>query len=649
MKGERAKEEPDERRAPGFLDAFGGVPLRALRSGLAALGPSAAPLELRILGRVLLHAALVGVIAGLVGGAFYAVLEVAQRALLGGLAGYAPLRAGGEAFLAGREGAVALVPWVLGVLPALGGLASGLVTSWLAPEAAGGGGDAAIEAYHHGGGLVRGRVIPVKFAAAVAALSTGGAGGREGPTMHIGAAIGSLVGRWLPTSPRERRMLYVAGIAAGLSAVFRTPLGAALLATEMLYKDDFEAEALVPAILASVIAYAVVTAAFGESTLFGDLPRFRFVPSHLPLYAGLAVVIAFFGALFVAALGGVRAALARRGIPAWLRPALGGLAMGALGTALVVGIGYALGDSARGLGVFGGGYGAAQVAMTGAPWLPGGWRLVALLAFLGVAKLAAAALTVGSGAAAGDFAPSLVIGGLLGGAFGHAAALLFPGAHVQPAAFALVGMGTFYGGIAHAPLSALILVSELAGSYGLLVPMMLATGIAFVALRRWALYGAQVLDKSESPAHRDGGVGAIAGVLAARRAREVAVAPEIDPVQEGAPLADLVRAAEPARGQRVCVAVDRRGRPRGLVECALAAELRPDERSWARIADAMVPFVSLGAEATLRDAADLLARAGISQVPLLEGERVVGWVGEHELARAFLPEVEPGPDVAAAS
>jgi CIC family chloride channel protein len=161
------------------------------------------------------------------------------------------------------------------LVPALGGLASGLLTGALAPEAAGGGGDAAIEAYHHGG-LVRRRVIPVKAVAAILTLASGGSGGREGPTMHIGAAVGAAVARLLPTSRAERRVLLVAGIAAGISAVFRTPLGASLLASEMLYRDDFEADALVPSIFASVVAYSVVIALFGETTLFGALPRFRF-------------------------------------------------------------------------------------------------------------------------------------------------------------------------------------------------------------------------------------------------------------------------------------------------------------------------------------------------------------------------------------
>ncbi|HET9594405.1 MAG TPA: chloride channel protein [Anaeromyxobacteraceae bacterium] len=124
--------------------------------------------------------------------------------------------------------------------------------------------------------------------------------------------------------------------------------------------------------------------------------------------------------------------------------------------------------AARGFGVFGGGYGALQAAITGATWLPSGPSVVGLLVSVALLKALASALTIGTGAAAGDFAPSLVVGGLVGSAFGHAARLVLGDPTIHPGAFALVGMGTFYGGLAHAPLSALVLVAELAGSYDLL-------------------------------------------------------------------------------------------------------------------------------------------------------------------------------------
>jgi CIC family chloride channel protein len=320
--------------------------------------------------------------------------------------------------------------------------------------------------------------------------------------MQIGGALGSLCARLLRVDVAERRILMVAGVAAGIAAVFRTPLGAALLAVEVLYRDDFESDALVPAVLASVTAYSVVISIFGETTLFAHPGRFPFVIKHLPLYGLLALLVSVLAVAFVATLRSIQRITAGLTIPIWARPALGGLAVGVFCVPIIVVVGWKLGQPGQGLGLLGGGYGAVQVAITGASWLPLGWTGAVLLLFLCLAKIMSSSLTIGTGGSAGDFAPALVIGGLFGGAFGRVAQLLLHDPRIDPGAFALVAMGTFYGGISHTPLSSLVLVCELAGSYDLLVPLMLAEGIAFVALRNRSLYTAQVKSQRESPAHK---------------------------------------------------------------------------------------------------------------------------------------------------
>src|SRR2546423_14892179 len=159
-----------------------------------------------------------------------------------------------------------------------------------------------IDACHHGGGVIRRRVMWIKGVASVLTLGAGGAGGREGPTMLIGGALGSAVGTGLGISGRGRRVLLVAGVAAGIAAVFRTPLGAALFAAEVLYRDDFESDALIPGVLASVIAYSVVISLFGESTLFTHATRYPFVLALLPLYGTLAVIISIISLAFLTTL-----------------------------------------------------------------------------------------------------------------------------------------------------------------------------------------------------------------------------------------------------------------------------------------------------------------------------------------------------------
>ena len=459
------------------------------------------PLELQLLGRTLLHSVLVGAIAGLAGCAFFYALEVAQQLVLERLAGYQVLRAAGEEVFDGERAPYR--PWLLFALPAFGALLGGLLSTRFAPETPGGGADAIIRCFHQQGGIVRARVPFIKALSAILTLGFGGSGGREGPTLLLGGSIGSLIGRYLRVSDRERRILLVAGLAAGVSAIFRTPLGAALLAVEILHRDDFESDALVPSVIASVTAYSVFISVFGETTLFAHAARYPFVPAHLPLYALMAIVVSLTAAFFLWSLRGSQQLFQRLRLPSWAKPGLGGLLLGS-GTALfLIELAPMLGAEGRGIGLLGGGYGAAQLAITGASFLPSGWGAVQLLALLALLKILATSLTIGSGGNAGEAGPSLVFGGIVGGAFGRAASLLLYDPRIDPGAFALVGMGTFYGGLAHVPLASLVMVCELAGSYDLLVPSMLAGAIAFVALRRTSLYTAQVPTRRDSPAHRD--------------------------------------------------------------------------------------------------------------------------------------------------
>jgi CIC family chloride channel protein len=613
----------------------GGKVARARWPGLRALlRPSDEPFALQLLGRTLLHAALVGAAAGLAGAAFLAALEYAQRLVLEDLAGYVILRAHGETFV-GAPRPTPFRPWLLALLPAAGAFLGGMV-SQLAPETRGGGGDQMIQAFHRQGGVIRRRVAWVKGIAAILTLGGGGSGGREGPTMHIGAALGSSVARLLRVGTRERRILMVAGVAAGIAAVFRTPLGAALLAVEVLYRDDFESDALVPAVLASVVAYSVVISIFGESTLFARAPRYPFHALHLPLYLLLALCTAGLASGFVRLLRAVERKSAALRVPGWVRPGLGGLAVGVLAVPVILYVGARTGVPGQGLGILGGGYGAAQTAITGSRFLPEGWRGIELLLLLCGAKLIASALTIGSGGCAGDFAPSLVLGGVFGGAFGRAAQLLLHDPTIDPGAFALVGMGTFYGGVAHVPVSSLILVSELAGSYDLLVPLMLAEGIAFLALRKRTLYPAQLTTKAESPVHRSA---FLPEVLTTICVGEVMQAPTpYLSFDLHAQLADMVAQARGST-QEAFPVVDGEGKLLGTVAAPAVTALADDadDVSWMIAADLMQPAAFVCKLDTLQAAARKLLGLGLRELPVADGDgRIAGFLHERDLARAYL-------------
>jgi CIC family chloride channel protein len=593
------------------------------------------PVEFQILGRMLLHAALVGAASGLLGSLFYGGAEVVQRFALEDLTGYVPLRAGGEQIFGGAS-TRSFHPWLLVIFPATGALLAGIISTWLAPETRGGGSDAIIDAFHRNRGIVRKRVAFIKAIVSVLTLGSGGSGGREGPTMQMGGALGSLVGQWLRTTERERRILLVAGTAAGMAAVFRTPLGAALLAVEILHRDDFEADALVPSVLASVVSYSVFIAIFGERTLFAHGPGYPFVPAHLPLYALLALSVSMVATAFLSTLRWVQATTARMRAPEWAKPAIGGLALGLVATPIIMVIGPRLGQPGQGLGILGGGYGAAQLAITGMSWFPSGWRGVELLVLLAGIKSIATCLTVGTGGSAGDFGPSLVIGGIFGGAFGRAAQLLLHDPRIDPGAFALVGMGTFYGGLAHVPIASLVMTCELAGSYDLLVPLMLAEGIAFVMLRDRSLYHAQVATKRDSPAHRGDFV---LDVLRGVRVSDVVVKDRpYATFTTRTPANEVIQKAAATTWQDIFPVLGPEGNVLGMVVSDVLRTIaaNPDLGRIAIAHDFMMPPASVQETDDLQRALETILEHGLREVIVVDTQdHIVGFLDEAEITRVY--------------
>jgi CIC family chloride channel protein len=526
-------------------------------------------------------------------------------------------------------------PWLLWLIPALGGLCAGLISNYFAPETRGGGANAIIHAFHHQKGLVRKRVAFVKAIVSIFTLGSGGSGGREGPTMQMGGALGSLIGQFLGVSDRERRILLVAGTAAGMAAVFRTPLGAALLAVEVLHRDDFEADALVPSVLASVVSYSVFISFFGESTLFVHATRFPFIPTHLPLYGLMAVLVSIFAVTFVKALEGVRHLAEQLPLPGWSKPALGGLLLGIFATPILVVMSTHTGRPGHGLGIMGGGYGAAQLAITGIDWLEG-WRGVQILLVLGAVKALATALTVGSGGSAGDFGPSLVLGALVGGAFGRAAQLVFGDPRLDPGAFALVGMGTFYGGLAHVPIAALVMVCELAGSYDLLVPLMLCEGIAFVALRRHTLYPAQLPTKRDSPAHRGD---LILDVLKDMRVSEILIKnrPYVAFTAETS-AREVIEKVSGSAWQDAFPVLSPAGQVIGMVSSEVLRTLAsaPEMTTMTIAHDMMMPPITVRDTDDLRTALKAILEHSVRELIVIDAaERIVGFLDEAEITRIY--------------
>jgi CIC family chloride channel protein len=429
--------------------------------------------------RMLLSVA-VGVISGLGAILFDDLLQIALKYFINLPTGY--LEPGKGAPLAGISGFVVPHSWLLLVIPTLGGVGSGLLVYLIAPEAAGHGTDAMINAFHQRGGYIRKRVPFVKILASALTIGSGGSAGKEGPIAQIGAGFGSFLGSALKLKPRGRRILVLAGAAAGIGAIFRAPLGAALFAPEVLYREmEFESEAILPCVVSSIVAYSIFSLIYSRGALFFPGPVDFSLPAELLPYAIFGVVCALAGYLYVRIFYGLRDYFFDiLPIPRLLRPALGGLMLGLI-------IFYYPQVSSTG-------YGWVQMAMEGKIF----WQTMLLLAFL---KIVATSCTISSGGSGGVFGPSVFIGAMLGGAFGYLGHELAPSWVVNPTSFVLVGIGGFFGGVAKVPLASIIMACEMCGNYTLLVPLMLVASIAYLLLGKTSLYEKQVVSRIASPAH----------------------------------------------------------------------------------------------------------------------------------------------------
>jgi chloride channel protein, CIC family len=431
--------------------------------------------------RLLLDTAVLGVAGVVAAQLFNLLLKGARAVFLTGIAGYRPPGLPSE----GAAPVEVLGPhglWLVPVATTLGGLVVGALTSWLAPEAEGHGTDAVVRAFHRSGGELRPRVAPVKLVASALTIGSGGAAGREGPIALIAAAIGSWYATITHRSQAERRLLVLVGAAAGLSAIFRSPVGAAFFVIEVLYAEmEFEAGALLYATLGAIIAYALNGLLVGWGALFRVPPIGTFrSPFSYGWYALLGIAAGLFATVLPLAFYETRDAFRRLAVPPFLKPAIGGLLTGVVVLAFPE--------------VIAGGYGWIQRAIDGQIAL-------STMAFLTVAEIVALSFTVGSGGSGGVFAPSLFVGAMLGGA---CAAL-----GNQPAApFVVVGMAAVFAGAARVPIATMLMVTEMTGGYTLLVPAALAVVLSYLVqtrlsarLKYQSIYEAQVGLRADSPAH----------------------------------------------------------------------------------------------------------------------------------------------------
>jgi CIC family chloride channel protein len=567
---------------------------------------------------------LVAIACGLAGAAG----AIGLRALV---QGFAALAFGGEADSLAALFAIAGTgePELMGVqapgwrrliAPALGGAVVGPLLYWLARESRGHGVPAVMEAVARRGGVIRPRVVAVTTLASALTIGTGGSAGREGPIVQIGAAIGSVIGQLLRLPPRQMRTLVGCGAAAGIAATFNAPIAGALFAAEVILLD-FATARLTPIVISSVVATVVSRAVLGDHPSF-QAPSWELVsPWELVAYGVLGIGAGFLGVGFGSSLHASERFFERLRLPDPVKPALGGLLVGAIGISLPY--------------VFGSGYGTVNAALEG--------RLgLGLLALLVLAKIAATSLTLGSGATGGVFAPALFLGAVAGGAFGGVAHLLFPTLTASSGAYALVGMGAVLSSTSHAPITAIIMIFELTRSISIIPPLMISCVIATLVastLRSESIYTRKLVERGvDLLAEKD------PNVLRALRVRDL-VNPDVERVPANASFQEVLDLVVRSPRSEFFV-VDSKGALLGAFSGAQLRRLLFEEESLrglivaADLVDTDRP--TLRASDDLDSALQLLSASGVSELAVVAEDdptRLVGTLHVRDVLEAYHREM----------
>jgi CIC family chloride channel protein len=343
------------------------------------------------------------------------------------------------------------------LIPVIGGLIIGPIIYFTgAFETKGHGVPEVMEAVTTEGGRIRTRVAAIKTLASSICIGSGGSVGREGPIVQIGSTIGSILGQRLHLSQEWMKTLVACGAAGGISATFNAPIAGVFFAHEIILGRILTRHfgfVVISSVIASVIAHAAL----------GNLQSFS-VPTYtlnsyweLPLYFVLGAICALIGVLFIRTLYKTEDIFDAIKIPEYVKPALGGIAIGLIGLYSPY--------------LFGVGYDGVEQALLGKI------GLISLIALL-LLKILATSFTLGSGGSGGIFAPSLFMGAMLGGIFGDVANRLLPNIAAPSGAYALVGMAAVFSAAARAPITAIIILFEMTRDYAIILPLMLAVVVS---------------------------------------------------------------------------------------------------------------------------------------------------------------------------
>jgi CIC family chloride channel protein len=530
------------------------------------------------------------------------------------------------------------------IVPIIGGIIVGILTSRVSKETKGHGVPEVLESVALYNGRMRLRIPFVKIIASATTIGSGGSAGREGPIAQIGAGFASLLGQKLMLNPKEMRTLVVAGVAAGISATFNAPIGGSLFALEVLIREGGATTLFIPVIVAAVVGVVVSQFLLGSDPAFLGFPPLEY---HDPYLIPLFIIIGFICGIgsaiwikfFYKSEDLIEQAFKKFNVPNFLQPALGGLF---IGITLVL-MFFIFGEEWESYKIMGRTYLPMEGIFDGSLTTGSISIILFILICLLILKVISTIFTIGTGGSGGVFAPTLFIGVMLGAIFSIFIDFIIVIANVPIALFALLGMAAFFAGTGRAPLTAIIMTAEMTGDYFLTIPLMFVVTISWlvsVHLENNDIYTLKLLRRGVKLVEPISDILETITVEQAMTPRNKIVS--IDTKTRLEKVMELVRTTRhegfPVVEQDILL---------GIITLSDVQEaLHGPPKEW-NVFDVLItkirPLICIDKDTSLAQAIHIMETKDVSRLPVVEKcdnnhPKLIGWLTNHDITRMYVAE-----------
>ena len=507
-------------------------------------------------------------------------------------------------------------PFLLPLMPMLGGLFIGLICKYFPNAVKENGVHKVMYAVALNDGKVRKRTIASCAVTSSITIGSGGSAGREGPTVQIGAAVGSTIGQLLHLSTERMRVLVGCGAAAGIAASFNAPLAGVLFALEIIL-GDFAIHTFSPIIIASVIGTVTGRALEGNEVTF-NVPVHELVhPTEIIFYLALGMLCGIVARLFTFMYFYIQQVFEEKLKTADIyKPAIGGLIVGMISIFMPQ--------------ILGNGYDVMEQALTGQMF----WGLAFLLVFM---KIICTSITLGSGGMGGVFAPSLFIGAMVGTAFGSSVHFIFPTLSASAETYSVVGMGAVAGAVMQAPLTNILMLFELTNDYTLILPIMatcIAASYTYQRFTKHSIYMQNLLNKGINIRH-----GREASIMNSIKVQDV-MSTDITTIAQEMPFRKILETISYSKNFYFPV-LDNRGDMTGILSFSDIREVIFEEQ----LGDLLVAgelantkVYSLTPQQNLNEAMEIFSQLDVDQLPVVRSEdklKVIGMLSRGDMMASY--------------